>query len=340
LLNIGVCGYYGMGNFGDELFLKTFKQIFHNHNVFPWSAFVDPNQIDAVIIGGGDLITPYYYNQYYFPPLLENHPTWIYGVGVVDHYNEDTWPVEQIDRHRQRLSKAKKVYLRDDNSARIFKKYNLHKEVKVAPDVVFAYEQPKYPIRKYAGVETIGICVSSYDDFPFQKIVNLLVKLTQKGYHVFLIPVVNQSNNKYSDYTLCRNIRNALLESNPRAAVTLPYNEYDLEMTYSLIQSVDYLISFKLHPALVAIRNEIPTFCFSKMSKVKSLLKMFHLEDFSSDFEIPEQDMIEKVLHFLNLEKDKFSNIKSQVELVESNSMRNLLELKEDIEKTIKKGSS
>ena len=112
-----------MGNFGDELFLKTFKQIFHNHNVFPWSAFLDPNKIDAVIIGGGDLITPYYYNEYYFPSLLENHPTWIYGVGVVDHYNEDTWPIEQIDRHRQRLSKAKKVYLRDDNSARIFKKY-------------------------------------------------------------------------------------------------------------------------------------------------------------------------------------------------------------------------
>lgn len=66
-MHIAASGYYGMGNFGDDLFLHTFRQLFHGHHVYPWQAKLDPDQADAVIIGGGDLITPYSFNRYYFP---------------------------------------------------------------------------------------------------------------------------------------------------------------------------------------------------------------------------------------------------------------------------------
>lgn len=66
-MHIAASGYYGMGNFGDDLFLHTLRQVFHDHHVYPWNSRLDPRQTDAFIIGGGDLITPYSFSPYYFP---------------------------------------------------------------------------------------------------------------------------------------------------------------------------------------------------------------------------------------------------------------------------------
>lgn len=71
-MHIAASGYYGMGNFGDDLFLHTLRQVFHDHHVYPWNSRLDPRQTDAFIIGGGDLITPYSFNSYYFPPRLKD----------------------------------------------------------------------------------------------------------------------------------------------------------------------------------------------------------------------------------------------------------------------------
>ncbi|RJG23163.1 hypothetical protein [Paenibacillus thiaminolyticus] len=82
-MHIAVCGYYGMGNFGDDVYLRTLQKRLDGHAVYPWLPQMSPDDTDAVIIGGGDLITPYSFNPYYFPAALRHHSTWVYSVGIV-----------------------------------------------------------------------------------------------------------------------------------------------------------------------------------------------------------------------------------------------------------------
>lgn len=330
-MNIAISGYYGMGNFGDELFLKTFQQFFSEHNIFPWSSYIDLAQIDAVIIGGGDLLIPYHFNEVYFPRILSKIPTWVYGVGVVTYYPEDTWPKEEVRKYQERLQLTNGLYLRDENSGAVCKKYNFNKNVHVVPDLVFSYRQPDYPIKPFSTLPTIGITVFNYDSFPLEKMVNIFVDLS-RHYHLLLLPVVNQTVNKFSDFSLCQKIKEQIQEKNPNAKVTLP-QRFDIDITYSFIQSLDYLLSFKMHPSLVAIRNQVPVFCFTTGGKIVNLLKQFDLEDFHCSYLSPEEEIKGKITLFLKEGKEKVKKTKNMIRLKEIESDKNLLNLKKEIER-------
>ena len=73
----------------------------------------------------------------------------------------------------------------------------------------------------------------------------------------------------------------------------------DIELTYSFIQSVDYLISFKLHPTLAALRGGKPVLALSTMSKVHSLLSSFRLGQYFTDYRQPLDVLIDKTETFL-----------------------------------------
>jgi polysaccharide pyruvyl transferase WcaK-like protein len=330
-MNLCVCGYYGLGNFGDELFLKTLQQAFPDDCVYPYSPFTDISRTDAVIIGGGDLITPYHFNKYYFPPLLKEKPTWVYGVGIVTYYPESTWPEKEIELHRQRLQPAKGLYLRDELSARIARKLMWNERIEVVPDMVFGYKEPRYPITKPANPPTIGVCIFSYEEFPMDKVAELLLTAVSQGYRLLLIPVVNQSNNPYVDYPTCEALKELVLAQRPQADVSLPGITYDLELTYSLIQSVDYLISFKLHPALVALRAGVPVFSLSKMSKVASLLRSFGLDHYLRSFEAPVEELKEVMLQFLQNGKQHMQAALPAIRATERASKDSLSQLRKEV---------
>jgi polysaccharide pyruvyl transferase WcaK-like protein len=279
-MKIAVCGYYGMGNFGDELFLLTFRQQLLGHEVFAWHPTLDPSGVDAVLIGGGDLITPYFFNSYYFPPELEGKPTWVYGVGVVDAYPESTWPQTEMDRYRQRLARASGLYLRDERSAEIARRIALHPKVQTVPDPVFAYRPPDYPLRRLSPRPVIGLCVHAYSGFPAAGLAAILGRVSREGYHILLIPAVNHSANLYSDYGVCANLKDSILElGGPQASASVFKPEYELGLVYRVIQSCEYIVSFKLHPALAAVRGLVPLLCVSQQGKVASLLERLGLSD-------------------------------------------------------------
>jgi polysaccharide pyruvyl transferase WcaK-like protein len=329
-MNICVCGYYGMGNFGDELFLAAWQQLFAEHNVFAFTPYLDFSKVDGVIIGGGDLITPYHFNSHYFPLIVANLPTWIYGVGIVDFYKEETWPEAEVNKNRERIRTAQRLYVRDEQSAAIARKIQLHADVQVAPDIVFGYKQPEIPVRRFSLKPTIGVCVFSYDEFPLDTMAELLVELSSR-YHLVLLPVVNQSNNGYADMRICAAIRDIVSLRNPSATLTLPGPQYELNTTYRYVQAVDYLISFKLHPALVALRGGVPVFSLSRMSKVSSLLKAFGLDDFMSDYNAPLEQLMPKVNAFLQTGKERLNQALPLIRLTEQRSSASLEQLKAQI---------
>nr|WP_245339260.1 polysaccharide pyruvyl transferase family protein [Paenibacillus shirakamiensis] len=327
-----------MGNFGDDLFLRTFQQVFEpQHQVYPWNNQLDEKKTDAIIVGGGDLITPYSFSTYYFPPVLKEHPTWLQGVGIVDAYPEETWPPAEVDKYRQIISRANKAVFRDERSGELARNATFHRQVEVAPDVAFAYRQPAYPIKKFTDKKVIGICIFAYSSFPFEDFLTLMKSWSDQGYHLRLIPAVNHPNGGgYSDYPTCLQLKERLRELNPNASIDILSLLLDLDFTYSAIQSVDYLVSFKLHPALVALRAGVPTLAFSGMSKVKSLLQSFGLERYYCDYRQPLSTYAPVIEDFLNYGPAAVKAIQPQVRKTEKESLTSLLKLRKDIERKVK----
>ena len=65
-MNIVILGYYGHGNYGDDMFEVIFKKLYLEHNL----SFYDPNKIsaipestDIIICGGGDIINDWFMQQ-------------------------------------------------------------------------------------------------------------------------------------------------------------------------------------------------------------------------------------------------------------------------------------
>lgn len=338
-MNICICGYYGMGNFGDEIFLETFKQIFTEDNVFPWyykwSAFIDTSKIDAVIIGGGDLIMPYYINENYIPKELMEHKIWVYGVGVVDYYNRENWPEAVIDENRKRISKAKGVYVRDSNSLMLIKELKFNNNAAIVPDIAFAYKELNYPIGRISYKKTIGICVYSYDDFPFINMVALIIKLLERGYHIELIPVISNADNCFEDYTMCKKIKEEIISLKNNADINIFDRCQYIGITYKYIQAMDYIISFKLHPAITAIRALKPVLCISKLKKSYYILKSLGLEDFYTDFDFTFDELYDKVDYLLSYGKERIDKSSNIIKNCEAQSKKALYSLKEDILKEL-----
>lgn len=335
-MNICVCGYYGMGNFGDELFLETLKQVFYNHNVFAWQSSLDPDKIDVVIVGGGDIITPYSFNQYYFPEVLKNHPTWVYGVGVVRHYAEETWPQEEVCKNRERLKSAIRLVVRDPKSQEVASRLGFHENVEFLPDMVFSYKQSNiYPINRARYKKLLGVCVYSYNSYPLETMASLLVHYANQGFQIMLIPMVNQ-NNAYSDMPTCRLLRDKIEEKIGRNRVLLLAPQYDLELIHSWIHSLDYFISSKLHPSLVALMGGVPVLTLTDQGKVSALMEQYGLSEYALSIHTPENEIREKLDQFLIEGPDKVKEALPFIEETIIKSDDSLNQLKEEIEEYMK----
>lgn len=188
-------------------------------------------------------------------------------------------------------------------------------------------------MKRFSKRPTVGVVVFSYESFPMSNMTKLLGHLIAKGYHIVLIPVIHHPGNAYSDYDTCLQLMKKVKESTPRSSIeTMPFL-MDIELTYSFIQSVDYLISYKLHPSLAALRAGKPVLAFSTMNKVKSLLSSFHLASYYTDYHLPLDAWIDRTERFLADGPGHVQRIMPLIRSAEKESRASLLELKRHIEK-------
>jgi polysaccharide pyruvyl transferase WcaK-like protein len=182
-VKIGIKGYFGYANFGDELFLEVWKQIFKNHDVRAIQFLEDIDNLDVVIIGGGDLVIPTMFTNAYWQEAFLKKPTYVYGVGVSLNAGQNE---EAMVQYRQFFDKCKAVYVRDQKSFDFFKENNF-KVDGIVHDLAFSYESPDIKIQK--SIERIGMSIRPNRKLDFGDIAEVACLSTVKGYETLLIPL-------------------------------------------------------------------------------------------------------------------------------------------------------
>ena len=91
-MRVGLIGYYNYGNYGDELFKTqletaipgTVFEVLDQHKLMTDEPYQNwfRREIDVTVLGGGDLIIPYGWAEWYFQPILREKPIFVFGVGV------------------------------------------------------------------------------------------------------------------------------------------------------------------------------------------------------------------------------------------------------------------
>lgn len=172
---IGLAGFFGYGNYGDELFVSVYKEYLSEKfdlrflSDLPTKPYYSRplkeivQEVDAIVVGGGDIVQPWNIDRRYFPKAFLAKPVFVVGVGVPirsgpaknpNHVEKD-WILEKLSAFFSHPS-VKMVHARDQQSADwITKKLAPGVGVIEEPDIVCALTLPK--AEKPAGAPILGI---------------------------------------------------------------------------------------------------------------------------------------------------------------------------------------
>lgn len=201
LPRVGLVGFYGFGNYGDELFVDAFREhlggqldirVLPDLTVSPY--FSRPvrkvvHDVDAIIIGGGDLVVPWKLSPLYWNRAYLDRPVYISGVGVAQ--LQSTEPnvttvraLQQFFQHRN----VRYISARDATSARWIEMHLAPKvPVVLAPDLVCSVTLPSVAAQE----DTFGIVTrhraGHQDDYAVvQELANRALAKGMRARHIVL----------------------------------------------------------------------------------------------------------------------------------------------------------
>jgi len=167
---VGLVGFYGWGNYGDELFLETLTSslgpdVDIQSLVGPPWAHVPPLRrgvlgSDVVVIGGGDLLRPWAMTRYWRPILLRR-PVFVAGLGIPMWGGTRPSVVNRLRRFFGHPN-LRGIATRDEGSAAWIRD-NLDPKVpvRVTPDLVCSLDLPT--VQRPAGPPIFGVAVRRRD---------------------------------------------------------------------------------------------------------------------------------------------------------------------------------
>lgn len=149
-MRIGLVGFFGWGNFGDELFLDIWRHALDQHELvrmndliekpyFSQSAVSKAESVDAILIGGGDLIRVEAISPLYWNGAWTGKPVVVSGIGVAEESQRVRADVIPRLQKFFRSDNVLSISARDEQSAEWIK-CNLkpNATVRAIPDLVFA----------------------------------------------------------------------------------------------------------------------------------------------------------------------------------------------------------
>lgn len=190
-MQIGVLGWYGKKNIGDDAFCDVIRDFFESNygiagsdDVFFYTPPKQPEG-DVIILGGGAVVAPYYLDL-----LPADKP--LYALGVSLEYESESDLIRKMP--------FKEIVVRQEADMPLLK--DMPFKVTLAPDLAFWYKTPYKPAQEHRH-RRVGVLLTDYIkpaiDRPFDKfsqryqnfIVNMagkLDELIEEGYHVTLYP--------------------------------------------------------------------------------------------------------------------------------------------------------
>lgn len=292
-IKVGLVGFFGWGNFGDELFVKVFEQwlgdkfdikVMNDLTHKPY--FSRPiedvvAEVDAIVIGGGDLIIPWSMSDLYWRDEYLTKPVFVVGVGV------PTWGQAKphiIEKYKKFLThdNVKFFNVRDKESAEWVRK-NISSEIAInhSADIVFALKMPTKINKKekYFGIVTRDR-KGTPDDLTQVK--RLAEKAKAEGFKIKHI-ILGSGDVGKRDFERADDL--------DVEGKDLVYSE-SLDELCQEISSCQMLASMKFHGTVVALNYGIPSIVLSATDKNRNLMRMIERRELLSslnDETLPER---------------------------------------------------
>lgn len=282
-MRTGILGYFGFGNFGDELFHLVWSDVFKDSELITFESVTgirkcmhsDPKDrklfsqsVDNILIGGGDLIRPTGKNNYWYKELLTKN-VYLYGIGVATWLGHDKSRVAEIIEFLNHQN-VKCIGVRDIESKSWLEQrdISLSEKIILSPDIVFSYGKSN---KKYFTKPTVGIVTRHQKQYQEERIKQLkkIVTLYQdKGFDVVEI-LASTGEELIWDK-----------EGSREWGLGIPVvtSATDDEMT-SIIASCSLIYSMKFHGCVVGLLNHVPSVSLLKTDKFRNLYKQLRLEN-------------------------------------------------------------
>jgi polysaccharide pyruvyl transferase WcaK-like protein len=285
---VGIVGFYGPGNFGDELFLDVFRR--HLGDVADVGVVFDSptrpyfdrpvrevvRDHDKIVIGGGDLLVPWGLGDRYWLPDYLRRPVHVIGVGVPTWRPAKPQVVAALGdflRHRN----VRSITARDEESAAWIREH-LRPRVEVASSADLVFALPLPVVERPAEPPILGIVVrwrEGGDDYTAVRA--LAARGRDLGYRLRTIVLSTGAVRARDEQALDE----VGLDDVERVASD------DLGELTRAIGECTMLASHKFHGTVVAVSYGIPSISMSTTDKNRNLLSRLGRPDLLCAFDDP-----------------------------------------------------
>ncbi len=287
---VGLVGFYGPGNYGDELFLDVFRE--HLGTAMDLDVVFDSprrpyfarpvrdivREHDAIIIGGGDLLIPWSLGDRYWLTDYLRRPVHIVGVGV------PTWrpakasvvtALSRFLRHRN----VRSISVRDEESAAWIREHIRPRvAVEADADLVFALTLPA--VERPVEPPILGITVRWRQGGDDYSAVRALARRGRDlGYRLRTI-VLSTGDVRGRDEA-------ALAELDLAGDDVEHVVSDDLGVLTRAIGECTMLASHKFHGSVVATGYGVPSISMSTTDKNRNLMRRLGRPEFVCGFDDP-----------------------------------------------------
>lgn len=274
MARVGLVGFFGWGNYGDELFHRIWTnsigsvhetRVLHDKLEYPYfsrSAVDVAKEVDAIVIGGGDLVIPNKISPLYWNKAWLNRPIYISGVGVPTWIKNEAPDVMERLRTFFQHRNVRYISARDVESAHwIRTKLQPKVEVRHHADLAFS---SFYPAARKFEKPTIGISLRTHRaDADPTILVDACQQLQTEGFEILNI-VMGTGKTRAADL--------AVAESFPLDDQII-FESENIDEISSTIGGLDVLISNKFHGTVVATTYGVPSVVLSSTSKSRNLYR-------------------------------------------------------------------